>query len=103
VRKRLNLSKMVSNPWVKIHTIGKDILFGLFYRPPYSESYICDHIKHYIDVAMNTRLSILKQSSLIDVSFILVKLGLGDTPGPGFLSTSPDFKINNRIHKKIEE
>jgi hypothetical protein len=28
---------------------------------------------------------------------------LGDTPGPGFLSTSPDFKINNRIHKKIEE
>ena len=47
---------MVSNPWVKIHTKGKDILFGLFYRPPDSESYICDHIKHYIDVAMNTNI-----------------------------------------------
>jgi hypothetical protein len=31
--------------WVKIHTKGVDILFGLFYRPPDSENYIWDHIK----------------------------------------------------------
>ena len=40
--------------WLKIHTKGVDILFGLFYRPPDSENYICDHINHSIDVAMNT-------------------------------------------------
>ena len=33
-----------------------DILFGLFYRPPDSENYICDHINHSIDVAMNTNI-----------------------------------------------
>ena len=42
--------------WVKIHTKGVDILFGLFYRPPDSENYIWDHINHSIDVAMNTNI-----------------------------------------------
>jgi hypothetical protein len=41
---------------VKIHTKGVDILFGLFYRPPDSESYICDHINHSIHVAINTNI-----------------------------------------------
>jgi hypothetical protein len=41
---------------VKIHTKGVDILFGLFYRPPDSENYICDHINHSIHVAINTNI-----------------------------------------------
>jgi hypothetical protein len=47
------------------------------------------------------RLSILKKSSLRDVSFVLVNnLGVEDTPGLGFISTSPDLKINKHIHTK---
>ena len=63
--------------WVKIHTKGVDILFGLFYRPPDSENYIWGHINHSIDLALNTSIDrIVICGDFNEVSLILAKCKL---------------------------